>query len=289
LRDFCLIFSLILIQFKLQNNLKSKLIHFNFFRLKLFLDQFKIRACVLNSELPINIRCHTVEEYNNGRYDIIIASDEKFLSSKKSKGDNASGVSRGIDFRNVSNVINFDFPRDVNSYVHRAGRSARGNNQGNVLSFVALNEQNFMSLVEEHLMASFPAEHSSIIKKHNFKLEEVEPFKYRAQDAWFAVTKGAIKEARIKEIKKEITNSEKLKTHFEGCTRDLQVLQHDAPITIIKAQEHLSEVPDYIVPAPLKNLVGIVTKKRKNPASQRPKFVRENALEFPSSKKKRKF
>jgi ATP-dependent RNA helicase DDX56/DBP9 len=232
-----------------------------------------------------------VEEFNSGRYDIIVASDEKILSSKMSnKNDNGSGVSRGIDFRCVSNVINFDFPRDINSYVHRAGRSARGNNQGNVLSFVALSEQNLMTLVEEHLMTSFPNEHTSIIKKHNFKLEEVEPFKYRAQDAWFAVTKSAVREARIKEIKKEIIKSEKLKTFFDNNTRDLQVFQHDSPITIIKTQEHLSEVPDYIVPAPLKNIVGIVTKtKRNNASGQRQKRVRENALEFPTSSKKKKF
>lgn len=263
-----------------------------FNRLKLFLDQFKIRACVLNSELPIKIRCHTVEEFNNGRYDIIIATEEKNLSSNKKKNDNASGVSRGIDFRCVSNVINFDFPRDSNSYVHRAGRSARGNNQGNVLSFVAINEHNLMNLVEEHLTASFPNEKSSIIKKHNFKLEEVEPFKYRAQDAWFAVTKSAVREARLKEIKREIKNSEKLKTFFEENTRDLQVFQHDAPITIIKAQEHLSEVPEYIVPPALKNVVGIVTKKRKGSSTftKKPKVVRENALEFaPSAKKRKKF
>lgn len=227
-----------------------------------------------------------MEEFNTGRYDIIIASDEKYLTAKKNEGD--SGVSRGIDFRCVSNVINFDFPRDINSYVHRAGRSARGNNQGNVLSFVSINEQNLMNLVEEHLTASFPNEQSSIIKKHNFKLEEVEPFKYRAQDAWFAVTKSAVREARLKEIKREISNSEKLKTFFESNTRDLQVFQHDAPITIIKSQEHLSEVPDYIVPPALKNVVGIVTKKRKGNFQPRQKNVRENALEFSSSKKKRR-
>lgn len=47
----------------------------------------------------------------------------------KRKKDKESGVSRGIDFQHVANVINFDFPLDVTSYVHRAGRTARGHNQ----------------------------------------------------------------------------------------------------------------------------------------------------------------
>ena len=47
------------------------------YRLKLFLEQFGIRSCVLNSELPANSRIHVVEEFNRSVYDIIIASDEQ--------------------------------------------------------------------------------------------------------------------------------------------------------------------------------------------------------------------
>jgi len=42
-------------------------------------------------------------------------------------------------------------------------------------------------------------------------LEEVEGFRYRAKDAWRAVTKIAVREARLKEIKFEMLNSKKLK------------------------------------------------------------------------------
>lgn len=48
-------------------------------------------------------------------------------------------------------------------------------------------------------------------RKYQFKLEEVEAFKYRARDAWKAVTKIAVREARLKEIKQEIFNCQKLK------------------------------------------------------------------------------
>lgn len=210
--------------------------------------------------------------------------------------DGESGVARGIDFRCVSNVINFDFPLDINSYIHRAGRTARGNNTGNVLSFVSLSEQNLMDLVEEHLLASYPSE-DKIMKKHQFKLEEVEPFRYRARDAWRAITKNAVKEARIKEIKAEMYNSEKLKTFFDSNPHDLQVLRHDKPLTVVKVSEHLAEVPEYIVPAALKNMVGIVTKKRKsqsNISKTKQKYQQKanNPLavaEIDYAKKRRKF
>lgn len=157
------------------------------FRLKLFLEQFKIRSCVLNSELPAKIRCHTVHQFNQGLYDIIIASDERSLlkpseststvqSKIKRTKDGESGVARGIDFQFVSNVLNFDFPLDINSYIHRAGRTARGNNAGNVLSFISLKEIDLMAVVEEHLQVTY-GEGETIIKKYQFKLEEVKNFK----------------------------------------------------------------------------------------------------------------
>lgn len=87
-----------------------------------------------------------MNQFNQGIYDIIVASDEKALeqpgnevktenAKSKRKKDKESGVSRGIDFHCVANVINFDFPLDVQAYIHRAGRTARGNNQVRSLSF----------------------------------------------------------------------------------------------------------------------------------------------------------
>lgn len=46
------------------------------YRLKLFLEQFGIKSCVLNAELPQNSRYHIVQEFNRGVYDYIIATDE---------------------------------------------------------------------------------------------------------------------------------------------------------------------------------------------------------------------
>ena len=148
----------------------------------------------------------------------------------KRKKDKEAGVVRGIDFQFVSNVINFDFPTDVESYIHRVGRTARGNNKGTALSFVKANETTLMENVEAHLQDWVPPGQESIFtwvqfdklfwwssvtpvwsRPYKFRMEEIEAFRYRARDAWRAVTRIAVREARIQEIKIEMMQSKKLK------------------------------------------------------------------------------
>lgn len=88
-------------------------------------------------------------------------------------------------------------------------------------------------------------------------------FRYRAKDAWKAVTRIAIREARLKEIKQEVMNCEKLKSYFEDNPRDLKSLRQDKTLHTVKLQPHLKDVPEYIVPPTLKKIMGIGKRKRK--------------------------
>lgn len=222
------------------------------------------------------MRCHAVSQFNQGIYDIIIASDELVLdqphkrigSTGKPAGDKESGVSRGIDFHCVSNVMNFDFPLDVASYIHRAGRTARGNNTGSVLSFVDMAERPLMEAVEEHLKAGFSSA-DDVLKSYQFKLDEVEAFRYRAMDAWRAITKVTVRDARNKEIKEQLLACDDLKAYFEQNQREKQVLNNVRPVRAVKKQLQLAEVPDYIVPDALKRMARISTIKRGAPGAVR--------------------
>lgn len=286
------------------------------YRLKLFLEKFGLRACVLNAELPINSRYSIVEEFNKGKFDYIVATDEptglgkgatqeeeesddeeaedeegaeededeaaeagkkrkseaasakkagkkaKQSSSngKKASGSAEYGVSRGVDFVNVSCVINFDLPTTVDGYIHRVGRTARGGASGTSLSFVVpaseVGRSKYLSCStthrDEQVFKKIQRSTSAIggvLQEWNYDASSVEGFRYRVGDTLKSITKVLIREARIKELKTEILTSTKLQSHFEDHPDDLSYLQHDKALLNSRAQQsHLKHVPQYLVP-----------------------------------------
>lgn len=227
------------------------------YRLKLFLEQFGLRTCVLNEELPVNSRFHIVEEFNKGKYDYIIATDAT-APQPMQRGKEFS-VSRGIDFVAVACVINFDLPVSTRAYTHRIGRTARAGNTGTALNFVVPHdkfgkkkvlccatckndERMWQEIVEDQRA------HGMQIQPWRYDHAQVEAFRYRMEDALRSVTKAAIKEARIQEIKHEILHSEALKAHFEENPRDLEYLRHDKALHPVRVQAHMKHVPHYLRP-----------------------------------------
>lgn len=49
-------------------------------------------------------------------------------------------AARGIDVPNISHVVNYDLPEDVDTYVHRIGRTARAGKEGVAATLVGENE-----------------------------------------------------------------------------------------------------------------------------------------------------
>jgi ATP-dependent RNA helicase DDX56/DBP9 len=140
------------------------------------------------------------------------------------KGKNKEyGVTRGVDFVDVACVMNFDLPTSSRSYTHRVGRTARAGRTGMSLSFVVLKELWGKNKVvgclpsaakDEAVFANIEKEQGargSKIKEYKFDMKQVEAFRYRMEDALRSVTRSAIREARVKELKTEIMNSDKLK------------------------------------------------------------------------------
>lgn len=91
------------------------------------LDQkFPDRVGVTHSNKSQNFRFNAVKNFESGKYNILIATDV---------------VARGIDFTDVSHVVNMSPPENPIDYIHRIGRTGRADKNGVSLLLVAPYEE----------------------------------------------------------------------------------------------------------------------------------------------------
>jgi ATP-dependent RNA helicase RhlE len=63
---------------------------------------------------------------------------------------------RGVDVQGIQLVVNYDLPDVVENYVHRIGRTGRGKEKGDALSFVAKSEVDLLLSIERFLGKKIP-------------------------------------------------------------------------------------------------------------------------------------
>lgn len=86
-----------------------------------FLRKNKFNATGISSNLEQEEREEVIRGFSSGRIPILVATDV---------------LSRGVSIKAIDMVINYDFPRDAEDYVHRVGRTARANTTGEAISLV---------------------------------------------------------------------------------------------------------------------------------------------------------
>ncbi len=60
-------------------------------------------------------------------------------------------AARGIDIPNVDYVINYDLPEQEEQYIHRVGRTGRGNKRGQALAFCSPEEKELLTKIEAYI------------------------------------------------------------------------------------------------------------------------------------------
>ncbi len=65
-------------------------------------------------------------------------------------------MSRGIDIKEINMVVNFDVPHDAEDYVHRIGRTARANTQGEAYTLVNQKDMHRMQKIEQMMEMEVP-------------------------------------------------------------------------------------------------------------------------------------
>ena len=100
------------------------------------MERVEIETDTLHSDKEQNQRQQTMKRFRSGSLKILIATDISV---------------RGIDIPNVDYVVNYDLPDSSEQYVHRVGRTGRGTQKGQAVSFCSKEEQEMLTLIEEHL------------------------------------------------------------------------------------------------------------------------------------------
>ena len=75
-----------------------------------------------------------MEDFRSGQIKILITTDI---------------LSRGIDIQQVSLVINFDLPKEKETYIHRIGRSGRFGRKGTVINFISVYDITSLKSIEQ--------------------------------------------------------------------------------------------------------------------------------------------
>jgi ATP-dependent RNA helicase DeaD len=88
----------------------------------------------MHGDLNQNQRLNTLRKFKEGNLEFLVATDV---------------AARGIDVENVSHVINYDLPQDIESYVHRIGRTGRANREGIAYTLVTAREYMTLKQIEK--------------------------------------------------------------------------------------------------------------------------------------------
>ncbi|MCA9141691.1 MAG: DEAD/DEAH box helicase [Planctomycetaceae bacterium] len=103
-------------------------------RIARILQRDGIRAISIHGDKSQSRRTAAIREFGSDRPPVLVATDL---------------AARGLDFSDVSHVINYDLPDTPETYVHRIGRTARAGASGKAISFCDADERKQLRMIEK--------------------------------------------------------------------------------------------------------------------------------------------
>lgn len=108
----------------------------------------RFKATSIHSGLSQSRRNQVIQDFNSGRYDILVATDV---------------AARGLHIEGVTHVVNYDIPRNPKDYVHRIGRTGRAGKEGDAITL--------LTQLDEHLLKAVEAEIKMFLEVQYVKQE----------------------------------------------------------------------------------------------------------------------
>jgi len=174
-------------------------------------------------------------------------ADQKHQKGVTRRTDEEFSVTRGVDLKGVSTVVNADVPVSVRDYTHRVGRCARGGASGTALTVGTHEEEEKLQTIVDSQASSTRL---SPLNPLPLQMADVELFRYRVTDISRGLNRKTVAEYRARELQLEALKSEKLKSHFEDHPEDKMALQR-AQRTLKERKgirQHLKTIPYYLMP-----------------------------------------
>ena len=99
------------------------------------MERVQVKTEALHGGVEQKDRFAILDRFRSGENKVLITTDV---------------AARGIDITTMDYVINYDLPDDAENYVHRCGRTGRGNRRGQALSFCSDAEKVLLEAIEEY-------------------------------------------------------------------------------------------------------------------------------------------
>lgn len=116
---------------------------------KLVEEQFSVEC--IHGDMTQEERNRIMKDFRDGSCRVLISTDL---------------LSRGIDVQQVSVVINYDVPNNIESYIHRIGRSGRFGRKGTAINFLTHFDTRKMEEIEKYYateVSELPSNFSDLI------------------------------------------------------------------------------------------------------------------------------
>jgi ATP-dependent RNA helicase RhlE len=100
------------------------------------MGRVEIPSQTIHSDKTQDERTEALRQFKDNEVRMLIATDV---------------TARGIDIPEVQWVVNYDLPDQAENYVHRVGRTGRGNHRGQAISFCSKEEREKLKAVEDYI------------------------------------------------------------------------------------------------------------------------------------------
>jgi ATP-dependent RNA helicase DeaD len=104
------------------------------------LQRFGYNADMISSDLSQKGRDRVLKRLRDGKLRFLIATDV---------------AARGIDIPDLSHVIQYEPPEDLELYIHRAGRTGRAGASGTAITLININEKRQLTRIGAHYKIEF--------------------------------------------------------------------------------------------------------------------------------------